>query len=473
MQKLLYLIVFGIGLPLFSWGQLPPPSLRPTDSTAVAYLVFQYVNLKPFANEPVTLVGRVGKKLFSGKTSRIGTLELLVPIGEKYQILFGDSSRVENLEVAAIPNKIIKRTVIVDKTATIEFHFNNFNDRPVSGEAVWLISKQTGKRYNAITNAQGIAAFYVPIGQEYIGNVTYNSGFYVFNMVDKGQATNYFTYYYHGQGKELIEARMKAEARAAEYLKERERKVKEIDSLRKVAAERYKRERGHIDSLYDYYSAEEHLKDLENEQEEHVLTNVFDRNKNWRVKTIVCDITGSMGPFIDQLISWFSAHYHADIPINVVFFNDGDSKSSEQKQVGSTGGIYICPSCTPQSLKQTADQAMNAGSGGDASENDVEALLAAQEKFPDSPELFLVADAYTGFRDYSLIPKLLKPVRVILCGAYFQIEPAYLDLAAKTKGSVHTIDQDYLDLVKLGAKNQITIAKQLFKLEGGQYKPVK
>ena len=471
MWRLVSFVVVGAFMPIFVWAQLPPPSLRPTDSTAVAYLVFQYTNLKPFANELVRLLGKASKRVYSGKTSRIGTLELLVPIGDNYRILFGDSSRVENLEIAATPNKIIKRTIVVDKTATIEFHFNNFNDRPVAGEAVWLISKQTGKRYDAVTNAQGIATFQVPIGQEYIGSVTYNSNFYVFNMVDKGQATNYFTYYYHGQGKALVEARMKAEARAREYLKERERKAKEIDSLRKVAAERYKHERERIDSLHGYYS--EYLKNLENEQEEKVLTDVFSRNESWRVRTIVCDITGSMGPFIDQLISWFTAHYNAEIPINVIFFNDGDDKPEDQKKVGSTGGIYICPNCTPQNLEKTADQAMNAGNGGDAVENDIEALLVAQEKFPDSPELFLVADAFTDFRDYSLISKLLKPVRVILCGAYFQIEPSYLDLAAKTKGSIHTIDADYSDLVKLGNKNQITIAKQLFLLENNQFKLIK
>ncbi|MCZ2355449.1 MAG: hypothetical protein LC115_01980 [Bacteroidia bacterium] len=473
LKNIIFFILLAVTTFIAAFGQLPPPTLRPTDSTAVIYLVFQYTNLKPFANEGVAIVGRASKREFKTKTNRIGITEVMVPIGDKYQILFGDSSRVEILEVAAIPNKIIKRTIIVDKTATIEFHFNNMNDRPVSGEAVWLISKQTGKRYDGITNAQGIALFQVPIGQDYVGNVMYNSNFYVFKMVDKGQATNYFTYYYHGQGKELIEARMKSEARAKEYLAIRDKKRKEIDSLRRVALERYKRERSHVDSLYDYYSVDDYLKALETEQEDDAVEKVFNRNKQWKIKTIVCDVTGSMGPFMDQLVSWFNAHYNADIPMNIVLFNDGDAKPQEQKIVGQTGGIYFCANCTPQSLKQTILKAMDAGYGGDSPENDVEALLAAQEKFPDSAELFLVADAYTDFRDISLIPKLLKPVRVILCGAYYSVEPVYLELAAKTKGSVHTIDKDYLDLIKLGANNQISIAKQLFQLVSGTYKEVK
>src|SRR5690554_4643938 len=74
-------------------------------------------------------------------------------------------------------------------------------------------------------------------------------------------------------------------------------------------------------------------------------------------------------------------------------------------------------------------------------------LLEAQKKYPHAKEIILIADNHSPIRDYSLIKDIKVPVRVILCGTKFNINNQYLNLARKTGGSVHTINEDLTNLI--------------------------
>jgi hypothetical protein len=70
----------------------------------------------------------------------------------------------------------------------------------------------------------------------------------------------------------------------------------------------------------------------------------------------------------------------------------------------------------------------------------------------------------------ALVTSLRKPVRIILCGAdpYF-INPDYLNLARKTKGSVHLAEQDLNALSLIREGEALRIGYKIFVLHEGLF----
>ena len=187
---------------------------------------------------------------------------------------------------------------------------------------------------------------------------------------------------------------------------------------------------------------------------------------------VVGDFTGSMSPYIAQVLIWHSLNIQKKAVMNFVFFNDGDMTLDSKKVIGKTGGIYDCTADNLDTVLNTAIKTITNGFGGDSPENDVEAILYGIEKFPKCEEIILIADNWANMRDYSLISKIKKPVRVILCGAQTAVNIQYLDLALQTKGSIHTIEEDIEDLVKITEGKTIKIGKKSFRMSKGKFVPI-
>lgn len=200
-----------------------------------------------------------------------------------------------------------------------------------------------------------------------------------------------------------------------------------------------------------------------------VVSKTFERHPEWKDMLIACDITGSMSPYTAQLLAWYKLNALDGKVKNFVFFNDGDWKLDNQKVAGSTGGIYHTRAAGYDSVMNTASTAMMKGGGGDCPENDVEALLEGVQRYPDSKEVILIADNWATPRDLSFATQLDRPVRIILCGAVWGINTAYLDLARQTKGSVHLMEEDLTNLAKLNEGERVTIGKRTFTLKDGKF----
>jgi hypothetical protein len=110
---------------------------------------------------------------------------------------------------------------------------------------------------------------------------------------------------------------------------------------------------------------------------------------------------------------------------------------------------------------------IRAGCGGDAPENDCEALLYAYKVAPKASEYILIADNLAPIKDIVLLEKLNKPVRIILCGTSYGISAEYLNLARKTGGSVHTMEADLENLIKKSEGEKFTFMNQKYRIEKG------
>jgi hypothetical protein len=194
----------------------------------------------------------------------------------------------------------------------------------------------------------------------------------------------------------------------------------------------------------------------------------FTRNK-WSNMLICADVTGSMSPYTTQLLLWIKLNTGKLSVKSYLFFNDGNNTPDHKKIIGNTGGIYEIRSSKYDDVSSTIYKAMAAGSGGDAPENNIEALLKGVEMNIDATDIILIADNWAPVKDMSLLNKITKPVKVILCGSNGYINPDYLTIAYKTGGSVHTMEEDITELMKLKEGDTFTFKGVKYRIVDGKF----
>lgn len=205
-----------------------------------------------------------------------------------------------------------------------------------------------------------------------------------------------------------------------------------------------------------------------------VVYNVLKRhNKDWKNKLIVADLTGSMYPYGQQISTWQKLHFLKDtLSQHFVFFNDGDHKRDDEKKIGATGGLYHCKARNMEELIATMELTIKKGQGGDAPENVIEAIIYGLNKSGKVDDVVLIADNWAKARDIKMLARVKVPVHVILCGVYegMEINEDYLNIAYKTKGSLHTIEQDITNLMKQSSGKKFNINGVDYIIKNGSVK---
>ena len=187
----------------------------------------------------------------------------------------------------------------------------------------------------------------------------------------------------------------------------------------------------------------------------------------------VVDVTGSMAPYSIQICIWNRLNFKAGKFNHYVLFNDGDAKSTNQKKIGSTGGVYPIKIDSVIDLEKNMIKVMQRGFGGDIPENNLEAIIAGIKKFPNTKEVIMIADNFANVRDMVLLEKIKTPVKVILCGVYdLRYNCDYLNIAKQTKGSLHTMENDYINLHSIKEGEVLEMKGFNYKLIKGKFQPV-
>lgn len=194
---------------------------------------------------------------------------------------------------------------------------------------------------------------------------------------------------------------------------------------------------------------------------------VFKRNPKLPKELIVADYTCSMSPYYIELMAWFCLQDFKS-KSSFAFFNDGDGISNDKKVIGRTGGIHQFKTNSLDTIAKYIYETVKFGCSGDEPENDLEAVLKGIEKNKKVKEVVLIADNWSDVRDIRLKHLITKPVHIILCGTEHGINPQYLDLARKTKGSVHTMTEDLEELFKLSEGQRFSLAGHEFQIQRGQ-----
>ena len=175
---------------------------------------------------------------------------------------------------------------------------------------------------------------------------------------------------------------------------------------------------------------------------------VLSRNLNqWPNAVIVCDFTSSMYPYSTQLFAWFRKNGNHKNIKGMVFFTDCDSTGAATSQSQKAGQMFVPKfPFSDSALPTLLAAARNTVQNEDLEENNVEALLFAQESYPDCERFILISDNGSGVKDLSKIKQVGKPVHVVICGPPADttkpIELDYEAIARQTKGSLHTLEDD-------------------------------
>ncbi|WP_338409175.1 hypothetical protein [uncultured Flavobacterium sp.] len=226
-----------------------------------------------------------------------------------------------------------------------------------------------------------------------------------------------------------------------------------------------------LDTLSDYGYILPHIQADYSGYEYKTINKVFDRNTDWKNKLVVVDVTGSMTPYLAQYLLWLRLNFNKEEKQNFVFFNDGNGFKNTIKPIGKTGGLYFTENNLGYNhlIKTITKAIVNGNCNYEIQENDIEAIIGGLQKFPDSKSIILIADNNASPRDIKLMKKLDVPIKVILCGTNNHIiNQAYLDLAYKTKGSIHTIEDDLTDLIDLKEGSSFKFFGKSYQIKDGE-----
>lgn len=213
---------------------------------------------------------------------------------------------------------------------------------------------------------------------------------------------------------------------------------------------------------------------------------ILTRNlRRWPDAVIVCDLTSSMYPYTTQLFAWFKKNARHPSIKGIVFFTDCDSLGLQTRPGGPAGRMFVTRSWeSTTALPTLLEAARNTVQNKDDAENDVEALLFAQQEFPDARHLILLADNISTVKDMALLNTVRKPVHVVLCGTTgsdtaLAFQPDYYVIANQTNGSLHTLEDDFTPKtisrttsIRVGSRYYRYVArKNRFKLTPFDHRP--
>ncbi len=200
----------------------------------------------------------------------------------------------------------------------------------------------------------------------------------------------------------------------------------------------------------------------------------LDRNiDKWKNIVIVCDITSSMFPYTTQLFDWMTENTENTSIKGIVFFTDCDSLG-RQTRGRSPGKMFSTRKKDELVLWDTMFAAINNSENNkDKPENNIEALLYAQKNFPDADEIVMIADNSSQIKDMKISSKVKKKVHIILCGETYEknlaFQSDYVQLAKKTKGSIHTLEDDIENLSNLKDMSMVRVGNIYFRFQKGKF----
>ena len=458
-----------------------------------------------YSGQKITLKNKADGKAFTATSDEAGEATLSVPCGTLFEITISNYAKKKEIQSPARESGLAKQTFTyepnmaekvklfdmsqdekkaVDLSASsladtifmkssvmlspanqnnyskVSLSIQDIENKPLSAEVICFTGKNRNKNVKGTTDKNGHLSVYLLKGDTYFINFKYNRNF---NSVEcpysKGSSTQELSFSYLGTKE--IERRKKEEAARviAETKRIKEEEAKFALHCKKLGITIEEGKRREI---------EERVLGS-NPTTDTVVKAVLNRNK-WSEKLIFCDLTGSMSPYAAQLALWYKLSYLKEKNLQFVFFNDGDNMPDSEKKIGSTGGIYYSASKGIDSLFNLIGKVSSAGEGGDCPENNMEALIKGVKMAKPYREMVMIADNNAPVKDIELLAKFNLPVHIILCGVYNDyVLIDYLNIAWKTKGTIHTIEQDITGLASMLEGQEIKIGNRLYRIMGGGF----
>lgn len=450
-------------------------------------------------------------KVWHGVTDDYGEVIFLLPRARKFRIDVAEETGIESF--ATVNDRFVTSTLKIRYVAK-EYTESERNDtvfqvvspaqmpnrsrvlvilnvldldnRPLENERLYLVSSKTAKVFFAQTNAAGKALLMLPKGSRYCLSTDCDADIECFDLPQTDHAGKLIlTYNFIGSKAILARRAERARQLAIRDSLYRLQRIRDSiqfarDSVRNLLDHgflnniQFGADLKKVEERIEKRAEQERVYIAENpnffeEMGEEIKSTFYRKRHEWANKVIVTDLTCSMEPYLDQVLLWHALRLTGDERKTYLFFNDGDGKSQEQKIIGQTGGFHISDAVDMQELMKKMLETTRYGCSGDTPENDLEAVLEGVKLLQGMDELILIADNYSDVRDIELLTQLDVPIHIVLCGTEFGVNEQYLEIAWKTAGSIHTIEQDIEDLTKLADGETITIGAYQYRVSKGKF----
>lgn len=451
-------------------------------------------------------------QVWQGETGEKGQVYFLVPKGKGYRIDAGDEQGLKTVRLPpqgkvrssysvtyvakeysererndTIFQKVSPAQAPTRQRVLAKVNVKGYDEEPLDGEVLYFSTKKSAKVYVGTADEKGYLTLMLPKGDTFCLSTSYVADVDCFELPQNGFAERLTLTFQTIGTKEFLRRKAERERQAA-IRDSLYRVQRALDSLRMIS-----------DSLRNHWEEKNFIHQLEfgkdpleveklikkraakerkliaedsryfEKSGEEVKAVLYRMRSNWTNKVIVTDITGSMYPYMDQVLLWHALQLSQGENNRYLFFNDGDNEPDNHQALGHAGGIYHTDAKAMQELMAKMSEGIQAGGGGHSSENDLEALLAAEEKLRELDELILIADNYSDVWDIELLAQLDVPVHVILAGAEHGVNEQYLEIAYRTQGSVHTLSQDIENLAQLADGQIVTIGSYRYRVSKGKF----
>jgi hypothetical protein len=492
MKTTLLTLIFTLFLSTFLYGQKG-------NATVIFYLKSSKGYHK-FID--ITCIDKATKNEYKGKTDALGKAQVVVPSYGDFDVKFSNSDKTRDFQMPGYDGLVMELnfqyeggmedwskkyppsatqikewkssllaypdttfynfktvpTSCEERLSIVTLKLVNIDNLSLTDETIWIKGKTSNKYFKTTTNQVGKAFFLLPKGESYVIEFTLDKNFSSFEIpLQLGSLKSDLSFSYLGT-KEILKRKKEKEERLK--AEEERRKKEEAEFIARAEKMKKSIEEARIEEIKRF---------TKSSSKDNVVLKVLERNKHWKNKLVVCDLTGSMSPYASQLAEWYALNHMKEQNLQFVFFNDGDNKPNSSKVIGNTGGIYYSKSKGIDSLYMFMAKVISNGNGGDGPENNMEALIKGTQLASNFKEIIMIADNYAPVKDIELLIQFKLPVRIILCGLNYEVEEDYLRIAKETKGSIHTIEQDILNLSEILEGKTITIQGVEYKLMNGKF----
>lgn len=332
-------------------------------------------------------------------------------------------------DTTRIFQSVMNTPAILTDYATMDITLKGLDGKFLVGEEITFSGKQRNKSFVGKTNAKGTLRVYLPKGDIYTINFHYHKGYKIHEVTySKGTSTARIDITYMG---------------TVEYLRRK-----------KIEDERIKEELKQV---------EEALRREENEfKYDQVVATVLDRNK-WEEKLFICDVSYEMLPYASKLAQWYKANEAKETNTQFIFFFNGI------KRPNATSSCVFYQKAEGYDKLMLLIANVHAKAGMETCTNNVEGLITNLGIQNPYKEIVLLVDKDRELTDYEYLCQLGKPVHVVMCVDDRTANAQHLTIAWKTKGSIHTMDQDIVDIGKKVEGDIVTVRGTKYKLMGGQF----
>lgn len=314
------------------YGQGSNPSFSPEDTFSFVKIKLINPDGSPYAGL-VVLKGEKGH-VVKVTTNKDGRVKAKVPFDEVYSVHCGEATCMKTITISNFPYVTYNYQAYTKRFIYFTFTYQNPQGKRLKGEEVVVTSDLTKKTYKDTTNEKGQVYFYLPFEPQFKVSVAYHPNIRTLNPTEQHKEYKLMSMTFTWMGSkekerrarymdslsrayytdivELMDSLVKAGdkdaiAKLDRFLPIGYSDVEWVEKMLKEKAAAYKKAYKNDPTFFEL-------------KKKTVLAALTRLNKRYSSQIIVTDITGSMYPYMEEVLLWHALQFMGDRGTKYLFF---------------------------------------------------------------------------------------------------------------------------------------------------------